>query len=403
LTNQVQTPRVVSAKAATFTTRRMDTIVARWFSLGAGLSAVEMFMHAQEQAHLLNPLVFWPTLGFTLATILGMITWSWLRENNNLWYLLHAGSVLLNLALWPLEMKHGVQLPPDFTPYVWWSLGWGVMSAGLGLRRGFAAVYLVLVPLWFAAIQMSPMGGSATLARASQDTVYTLLISAVIVAVVHMLRYRASQQDLAFELASQAAATEAAENAVANERLHVGSLVHNQVLSALNAAISAYSPEDQETAKNLAAGAIVRLGNFEAEVLDGETQIPVAAFFDSLTNLIAQQAPEFSVSTEVEGSFELPVDVTTALSEATMQAVANSLMHAGPKVSKRRVKLRAANSHVKIAIVDDGRGFRVARIPKNRLGIRTLIFKRVKQAGGTPNIQSSPGEGTSVILQWEAE
>ena len=398
-----QTSRVVSAKATTFTLRRMDTIVARYYSLALVLSGVEMYSHVQEQAGYLNAWFLYPAVGLIFVSILGMLLWSWIREYNSFWYLLHAAAVVLNLAAWPWAVQPGAHFPADFTPYFWWSLGWGAMSAGLGLRLGLAATYIVVVPLWFAYIQTSAIGGGASLARAAQDAVYTVLISAVLTAMVQMLRYRAMQQDLAFESASRAAAAEAASNAVANERLRVGSLVHNQVLAALNAAIEAYSPDQEQTAQNLASSAIRRLSDFESEVIDFESRIPVSSFFESLGQLIQQQDTTITVSTEVEGNLDVPVDVASALSEATMQAVANSLMHAGPKVTRRRVKLRYSNGNIKITIVDDGRGFRPSRVPKNRLGIRTLIFKRINQLGGEAKIQSSPGEGTNVILQWEAK
>jgi signal transduction histidine kinase len=398
-----QSTRLISARAATFTARQMDTIIARYYSLGLVLTGFEMYTHAQAQAKYLNPLVYAITLGFTLASIAGMLLYSWLRDYSNVWYLLHAASVALNVFLWPVAMADSSHLPNDFTPYVFWSLGWGAISAGLGLRRAFAVVYIVLVPVIFAFIQTSPMGGSASWFRAGQDLIYTVLIGAVITAMVHMLRHRAQQQDAASEQANLAAAGEAAANAVAHERLRLGALVHNQVLSALTAAINAYSPEDKAAAKALASSAIARLSSYESEIIDAETQVPVAAFFESLTNLVRQQAPEFTVSSELEGSLEIPIDVTTALSEAMMQAIVNSQLHAGRSTTKRRVKLRAAGSSVKIAVADDGRGFRPSRVPKNRLGIRTMIFKRVKQIGGTAHINSAPGDGTQVVLEWSAQ
>ena len=393
----------MSARATSFSARRMDTIIARYYSICLVVTGIEMYIHAQAQIQFLNPYIFAATLGFTALSIIGMLLYSWFRDYSNLWYLLHASSVLVNIAVWPIEMVHSHHLPPDFTPYVFWSLGWGALSAGLGLKRAYAGIFIILLPVLFALVQVSPSGGSATPFRAGQDLTYTVLISAVVTAMVQMLRYRAQQQDAASERANLAAASEAASNAVAYERLRLGALVHNQVLSALSATINAYAPEQQMAAKSLAAGAIKRLATYETEFVDAETQVPVASFLDSLSSLVRQQAPEFSVSSQLEGSFEIPVGVTAALSEATMQAISNSQLHAGRSVTKRRVKLKAGASAVKIAVVDDGRGFRPSRIPKNRLGIRTLIFKRVKQVGGNAHINSAPGDGTQVILEWAAK
>jgi signal transduction histidine kinase len=55
---------------------------------------------------------------------------------------------------------------------------------------------------------------------------------------------------------------------------------------------------------------------------------------------------------------------------------------------------------LKIVIFDTGRGFRVSRIPASRLGLRLSIIDRVEKVGGRVFIDTKPGHGTNIILEW---
>jgi signal transduction histidine kinase len=98
-------------------------------------------------------------------------------------------------------------------------------------------------------------------------------------------------------------------------------------------------------------------------------------------------------STEVSG------EVAAALTEATIQAVQNSVLHAGSK-AKREVHLKSSQGILKIVIKDNGIGFRPNRLPRGRLGIKLSIHGRMESAGGKARIVSAPRQGTTVILEW---
>jgi signal transduction histidine kinase len=129
--------------------------------------------------------------------------------------------------------------------------------------------------------------------------------------------------------------------------------------------------------------------------------IAAGNFFAALDNIARTQDPHLTVSiSEVDGVL-LPEPVASALTEATLQAIANSQQHAGDRASRSLV-LKGHKAGIKIVIKDDGRGFRMSRVPKNRLGIRVSIIERVELAGGHVFIDSRPGEGTNIILEWGA-
>jgi signal transduction histidine kinase len=55
---------------------------------------------------------------------------------------------------------------------------------------------------------------------------------------------------------------------------------------------------------------------------------------------------------------------------------------------------------VKIVIKDNGKGFRVSRVPKNRLGLKLSIFSRIQAVGGKAFVDSKLGVGTNIVLEW---
>ena len=84
--------------------------------------------------------------------------------------------------------------------------------------------------------------------------------------------------------------------------------------------------------------------------------ISVNTFIDTLTENIRRTFPEVQISLSKEAEFSMPILVGIALADATIQALKNSMQHAGTKVV-RQVRLKADNHGLKVVIKDDGRGF----------------------------------------------
>ena len=115
-----------------------------------------------------------------------------------------------------------------------------------------------------------------------------------------------------------------------------------------------------------------------------------------------RQSAEVSVDVENSSDFEIPVEVAAAVTESTLQALANSLQHAG-RAAKRQVLLRGTKGGIKIVVKDNGKGFRPSRIPKNRLGLKLSIIGRMKSVDGRVFIDSKIGVGTNVVIEWGAK
>jgi signal transduction histidine kinase len=94
----------------------------------------------------------------------------------------------------------------------------------------------------------------------------------------------------------------------------------------------------------------------------------------------------------------LPAAVAHALCEATSEALVNVARHAG--VSRAAVVVTGVDGHAVVEVRDHGRGFDLAQVPATRHGVRDSILHRLQDVGGAARVDSSPGRGTTVRLEW---
>lgn len=394
---------LIANRSSTFAAEQLDRSMGRIFSLALLLSAAETAINGIAQLPYLNPLVFWPTLLAVVGSVIGMVVSHWFFSAARYWYVLHFFAILVSLLTWNIQVIDPAKLPLNFTPWPWWQLGISTMSAGFALSAGLAAFSIVAVPVYFAMLVMTPMGGSATPLEATQDAVYSILFSGTFVSVVYLLRYRAKLQDQANEKRQEELVQAATVDAAEYERVNLANLLHNKVLYALSLAGTASSKVEQSAATTAAEEALEQLQNLNEWPENQEQTVSADSLFTALTETLKQQAPGFGVSISIRQNVDLPMSVATAITEATMQAVNNSLIHAGGGGVARELVLRTKdNGTVKVVIADKGRGFRPGRIPKSRMGIKTLITRRMESVGGQARIDSEPGAGANVILTWSA-
>jgi len=198
----------------------------------------------------------------------------------------------------------------------------------------------------------------------------------------------ARQRAQAVELAARQASTRAQHEA--------NSFIHDHILSALLAVANGLP--DREALRDSARQAL--------DSLSTETTVasPVAA--RTLLNDVAECASAMAgdictvVGATSEG--EIPADVAQAITEATLEAVRNSLRHAGDEGSsmRRTVTLTSDAASLTIEVSDDGRGFDPNATPIGRHGVSGSIVARMHDAGGEALIHSAPNQGTTVTLKW---
>jgi signal transduction histidine kinase len=384
--------------SATLALSRVDRLIGRILSLFMLVSLVECISVFITQFKYLEPT--WALVSLTVyaAALFFNIFNFWFLGGQSYGYVIHGVVVALLVATWQFQLSAEVTGVPHFQPWIWWATGGASMAMGLLLPRWWAWAYMAAVPaVWFVLLQ-TPLGGEADLAKAAQDASFVTLFPAALVTLTHLLRNSARNVDEATDKAAQASAERARIDAIERERSRVDALVHDSVLTTLIVSARAQSKSEKEAALDLAQKAIDKLKAAADDNLIGT--ISVLSFSQALTQAIERQEPGIDISFSGASGKTLPIEVASALTDATTQAVANSIQHAG-RSATRLVRIKATKKELKIVVSDNGIGFRVARIAKNRLGLRLSIIQRVENIGGRVFINTQPGSGTAIILEWD--
>ena len=176
--------------------------------------------------------------------------------------------------------------------------------------------------------------------------------------------------------------------------------VHDTVLNDLSIVLT--------TTDTLSEHAITRLREDLEELRGAEwisqtVSIPTADDEDaSLRNEIMRMVSDYQwrglsihVTGYGTGVYKLAPDVARALAAAVRASFENVVRHSGASVAE--LELIYADD-LTIMITDQGKGFDMAAIPPDRLGVRGSIIERIEAVGGSAQIWSSPGSGTSVML-----
>jgi signal transduction histidine kinase len=184
----------------------------------------------------------------------------------------------------------------------------------------------------------------------------------------------------------------------------VDSIVHDSVLTTLISAARAYTPESMKLAAVMAGNAIGYLHDAAMVQPDDGSTVRLRAISERIIEAAAGMSrPVKATSTDV-GPRSMPVSGGEAIASAALQAMYNSVQHAGdsPRI-KRTVTIRGIRpGGIEVEIRDNGAGFSADAVPAERLGVRVSIIERVANAGGVARVDSSPGKGTVVNLRWPA-
>lgn len=381
---------------------RVNLLLGRIFSVAAPLIAFQMLTNGITQylIHDLNQFWFWLNWAVLATSYLWMAISIWITGDAQIAYRAIVIGSLLSVATWALQVGD-VKLAEGEQPWIWWGVGIAGVAAIGGFSAPVAAGVLVAFPVAWFALQVSKIGGPVDPWVAFQDATFTFLFSSVVVAFVAVMKYEAAKVDSANHAAGLAAIDLAKADAIVRERDRVDALVHDSVLTTLLLSATAKSTDQEKEAELLAKAAISKLQSANASEVSNET-ISISSLFTALEFAVHRQATEVSVEVENSSDFEIPGEVAAAVTESTLQALANSLQHAGARV-QRQVFLRGTKGGIKIVVKDNGKGFRPSRIPKSRLGLRLSIIGRIKSVDGRVFIDSKLGVGTNVVIEWGAK
>ncbi|MER6092257.1 sensor histidine kinase [Streptomyces bluensis] len=276
---------------------------------------------------------------------------------------------------------------------------------GLVVTRLPAVLALAAVPASaYAATAVLRLGEPVW--NAVPNTVPYLANAGIAWAVARALRRTGRELDAA---TSTAAAREA-ELAAERERVRHARLLHDRVLQTLETLARTPWITDPGLRAHVRAEAVWLRG-----FVRGEHPAPGGAGTDGTAHLVhglsslAEDMARVGLAVELntaqlrsagrrEGTgAAVPAPVAEALVDATREALANVLRHAGTERAVVRAEL--SGNAVLVSVLDNGTGFDPSAVPGGGLGLRSSVRDRVTGVGGRVQVESAPGSGTYVEMR----
>lgn len=308
---------------------------------------------------------------------------------------------LVVVELWPLFAVDPTY-EPGSKPWIWYLCTVATAFAAVAFPVVWAAIYTVAAPTAYAIVRALPSGGGASPGEAALDATYAVILGGAILVIVTMLRQAASGVDAAQSAALATYANAVREHAMEVERVQVDAIVHDSVLTTLLSAASAETADECALAASMAGDAIGHLRAAEAVDPDDQTLIDLDRVARRIEAGAVAFSPVFRVSVSGVDRQTVPVHVAEALYSASVQAMVNSMQHAGGPEVPRSLSIVGGETHsiVTVTVTDAGRGFDPHSVSSERLGLRVSIADRIAKVGGEAVVTSAPGEGTSIRLVW---
>jgi signal transduction histidine kinase len=387
-----------------FSVARIERLIARSISLMAlvfGAQTLSIALGAGIVVPGLMGMLYLLGLhGLLLVVIVGGVVDARFQRVANIAF---AASYLIAVGFWPI-VTDGASAASRMEPWIWYLCAIACGCISQAVRPWLAAVYIVVTPAVYGFARVLDSDGMIVqLDIAVQDALYGTMIGLVILVLITMFRRAARTVDDARSAAFTRYDEAVRQHALEAERIEVDALVHDTVLASLQAADRASTPEQARAAVAMASDAISRLAALDPPTADSTQTITVGWLVDLLRQHAVHLETPFEVT--VRGSVEhrFPFRVVESLYLAAAQAMTNSIQHAGDSGSRSVAVEVGDDGVVHVSVRDDGAGFDPAAVHTDRLGLRVSIIERVVAVGGTVDLRSRPGAGTSVSIRWSDE
>ncbi|MGF7236332.1 MAG: sensor histidine kinase [Frankia sp.] len=105
-----------------------------------------------------------------------------------------------------------------------------------------------------------------------------------------------------------------------------------------------------------------------------------------------------AVNASVRPEIDAPPDVGAAVAATVAEALSNVARHSG--VATATVTVVADDLGLRVTVADRGRGFEPRDSPPDRLGVRYSIMDRMADVGGSADVDSARGRGTTITVRW---
>jgi signal transduction histidine kinase len=320
----------------------------------------------------------------------------WVRQAHGLFAVLY----LITLVSWPFMVMPEADI---FAGIHWlnYLITVATSMAAIAFSTMVGTIYLFTAPTIYLVVRMTPLGGGAPWQLALLEGIYALILGAAVVVIITMLRQAAASVDGAQAMALDRYGHAVRQHATEVERVQVDSIVHDSVLTTLISAARAYTPQAKQLAATMAGNAIGYLRDAAATSPDDGTTVRLSVLAERISDAATALSSPFTVSVGGIGNRSIPVSASETIYSAAVQAMVNSLQHAGEHGITRWVEVRgSAPAGIEVIVGDNGVGFSMVDVPPERLGVRVSIIERAANVGGSATITSAPGKGTVVTIRW---
>lgn len=310
--------------------------------------------------------------------------------------LAYSSAVLVIVLLNPISNIQEFDFGANGRPWIWWAIGFAAILFAVHTKTWLWVTYLAALSASWFAVELV-LFGEQRIFQATLDSAYVVVYCFAVMALVSLVRDGAGEVDVANGEAIRSALQQARAEAVGRERQRVDALVHDQVLHTLLLAARAQAPDEKAAAAESATQAIASLERAKSDQEKSEV-VTTAGLFRAIEDAALKLDSRVSVEISGASSASLRPEIAQAMTEATLQALDNSIQHS--RASEIRLELTSDKTGVRFIVEDNGVGFRPERVSKDRIGINTSIRFRMSSIGGFAEITSEPGKGAKVILEW---
>ena len=380
--------------------KQVEVVISRSVAAAGFVFGAQTVPALMAQAHEAHPIWVISVVIALVASLVGALFFSIIARGVRASHAVVAGVYVAALITWPITVVHPHVGVDNY--WLYFLLTVGTATAAIAFSTRLATVYLFAVPSLYGVIRITPAGGGVSVQQAVLDSIYAIILGGAVMIIVTMLRQAATNVDQAQGAALDRYGHAVRQHATEVERVQVDSIVHDSVLTTLLSAARAFSPEAMDLSARMANSAIGHLRDAALVQPDDGTTIRLRAVAKKIIETSKGMSSRFEVRATDVGSRSVPVAAGDAIYSAAVQAMVNSIQHAGSGSEVSRwITLRGVRpSGIEVVVGDTGGGFSVESVPNERLGVRVSIIERIANSGGSAQIASSPSQGTVITLRW---
>lgn len=380
--------------------KRVDTVLSRsvaWFGVVFGIQALLLVI---PQYGLAQPLWAAIAVGAIYGSLLFSLLCSMLKRFVVGAHRIVAAVYVLALLTWPFFLADPTR-PQEGDHWLYLLTTVATASAAIGLSVRSALAYLFVVPFIYGIIRAMPTGGDGPWELGLFNAIYAVILGGAVLVIITMTRAASSSVDDAQGAALDRYSYAVRQHATEVERVHVDAIVHDSVLTTFLSAARAESPEEKNLAATMAGNAMRHLEEAALATPDDGSTVRFRQVADRIVRAARDMSVPFSIRVRSLDTRIVPAAQAEALYSAAVQAMLNSIQHAGGPDVRRWLRVSGVQGGaIEIEVGDAGAGFDLARVPGERLGVRRSIIERVANAGGAAEIRTEPGHGTVVVVRW---